>query len=314
MLDPTVLLDPAATRAGAMIDAARADAAQRPQVKAFFDDATFTVSYVVRDPGSKACAIIDSVLDYDPASGRTSQASADAVIAYVRAEGLEVVWQLETHAHADHLSAAPYLQAVLGGQLAIGENIVRVQQTFGTLFNIGSDFARDGRQFNHLFKDGEAFGIGDLQGIALHVPGHTPACMAYVIGEAVFVGDTLFMPDYGTARCDFPGGDAATLYRSIQRLLTLPDATRVFLCHDYKAPERADYAWETTIGDQRRDNVHVHAGVSEAAFVTLREARDKTLGMPRLILPSVQVNMRGGHLPEPEDNGVRYLKIPLNAV
>ncbi len=314
MLDPTVLLDPAATRAGAMIDAARADAAQRPQVKAFFDDATFTVSYVVRDPGSKACAIIDSVLDYDPASGRTSQASADAVIAYVRAEGLEVVWQLETHAHADHLSAAPYLQAVLGGQLAIGENIVRVQQTFGTLFNVGSDFARDGRQFNHLFKDGEAFGIGDLQGIALHVPGHTPACMAYVIGEAVFVGDTLFMPDYGTARCDFPGGDAATLYRSIQRLLTLPDATRVFLCHDYKAPERADYAWETTIGDQRRDNVHVHAGVSEAAFVTLREARDKTLGMPRLILPSVQVNMRGGHLPEPEDNGVRYLKIPLNAV
>ena len=297
-----------------MIDAARTDAAQRPQVKAFFDDATFTVSYVVRDPGSKACAIIDSVLDYDPASGRTSQASADAVIAYVRAEGLEVVWQLETHAHADHLSAAPYLQAVLGGQLAIGENIVRVQQTFGTLFNIGSDFARDGRQFNHLFKDGEAFGIGDLQGIALHVPGHTPACMAYVIGEAVFVGDTLFMPDYGTARCDFPGGDAATLYRSIQRLLTLPDATRVFLCHDYKAPERADYAWETTIGDQRRDNVHVHAGVSEAAFVTLREARDKTLGMPRLILPSVQVNMRGGHLPEPEDNGVRYLKIPLNAV
>ena len=297
-----------------MIDAARTDAAQRPQVKAFFDDATFTVSYVVRDPGSKACAIIDSVLDYDPASGRTSQASADAVIAYVRAEGLEVVWQLETHAHADHLSAAPYLQAVLGGQLAIGENIVRVQQTFGTLFNVGSDFARDGRQFNHLFKDGEAFGIGDLQGIALHVPGHTPACMAYVIGEAVFVGDTLFMPDYGTARCDFPGGDAATLYRSIQRLLTLPDATRVFLCHDYKAPERADYAWETTIGDQRRDNVHVHAGVSEAAFVTLREARDKTLGMPRLILPSVQVNMRGGHLPEPEDNGVRYLKIPLNAV
>ena len=297
-----------------MIDAARTDAAQRPQVTAFFDDATFTVSYVVRDPGSKACAIIDSVLDYDPASGRTSQASADAVIAYVRAEGLEVVWQLETHAHADHLSAAPYLQAVLGGQLAIGENIVRVQQTFGTLFNVGSDFARDGRQFNHLFKDGEAFGIGDLQGIALHVPGHTPACMAYVIGEAVFVGDTLFMPDYGTARCDFPGGDAATLYRSIQRLLTLPDATRVFLCHDYKAPERADYAWETTIGDQRRDNVHVHAGVSEAAFVTLREARDKTLGMPRLILPSVQVNMRGGHLPEPEDNGVRYLKIPLNAV
>ena len=306
--------DFAAVTAGAIIAAARADATLRPQVKAFFDEATFTVSYVVRDPGAKACAIIDSVLDYDPASGRTSQGSADAVIAYVRAEGLEVIWQLETHAHADHLSAAPYLQAVLGGQLAIGEEIVEVQQTFGTLFNVGSDFARDGRQFDHLFQDGEAFAIGALQAIALHVPGHTPACLAYVIGDAVFVGDTLFMPDYGTARCDFPGGDAATLYRSIQRLLTLPDATRVFLCHDYKASDRVDFAWETTIGAQRRDNVHVHAGVTEAAFVALREARDKTLDVPRLILPSVQVNMRGGHLPEPEDNGIRYLKIPLNAV
>lgn len=314
MRDPTVPLDPAAVSAGATIDAARADPNLRPQVKAFFDEATFTVSYVVRDPGSKACAIIDSVLDYDPASGRTSQGSADAVIAYVRAEGLQVVWQLETHAHADHLSAAPYLQAALGGRLAIGEKIVRVQQTFGALFNVGSDFARDGRQFDHLIQDGEAFAVGALQAIALHVPGHTPACMAYVIGDAVFVGDTLFMPDYGTARCDFPGGDAATLYRSIQRLLTLPDATRVFLCHDYKASERVDFAWETTIGVQRRDNVHVHAGVTEAAFVALREARDKTLGMPSLILPSVQVNMRGGRLPEPEDNGIRYLKIPLNAV
>ncbi|MDP2010263.1 MAG: MBL fold metallo-hydrolase [Phenylobacterium sp.] len=314
MRDPTAPPDPVAASAVAKIDAARADAALRPQVKAFFDEATFTVSYVVRDPGSKACAIIDSVLDYDPASGRTSHGSADAVIDYVRAEGLEVVWQLETHAHADHLSAAPYLQAALGGQLAIGEEIVRVQQTFGALFNVGSDFARDGRQFDHLFQDGEAFAIGALQAIALHVPGHTPACMAYVIGDTVFVGDTLFMPDYGTARCDFPGGDAATLYRSIQRLLTLPDATRVFLCHDYKAPERTEFAWETTIGEQRRENVHVHAGISEAAFVALREARDKTLGVPRLILPSVQVNMRGGHLPDPEANGVRYLKIPLNAV
>jgi glyoxylase-like metal-dependent hydrolase (beta-lactamase superfamily II) len=206
------------------------------------------------------------------------------------------------------------LQDALGGQLAIGAKIVRVQETFGKLFNVGSDFARDGRQFDHLFEDGEAFSIGGLQAVALHVPGHTPACMAYVIGDAVFVGDTLFMPDYGTARCDFPGGDAATLYRSIQRLLSLPDAARVFLCHDYKAPERAGFAWETTIGDERRDNVHVHAGVSEAAFVALRQARDKTLGMPRLILPSVQVNMRGGRLPEQEDNGVRYLKIPLNAV
>ena len=288
--------------------------ARRPSVRAFFDEATFTVSYVVRDPASSACAIIDSVLDYDPASGRTSHGSADAVIAYVRAEGLDVLWQLETHAHADHLSAAPYLQSALGGRLAIGENIVRVQDTFGKLFNTGHDFARDGRQFDHLFRDGERFSIGGLEAIALHVPGHTPACMAYVVGDAVFVGDTLFMPDYGTARCDFPGGDAATLYHSIQRLLELPDETRVFLCHDYKAPERKAFAWETTIGAQRRENVHVHSGVSEADFVMLREARDRTLEMPRLILPSVQVNMRGGHLPEPEDNGVRYLKIPLNAV
>jgi len=314
MFDPTAPSDAAATRAGAIIAAGLAEPSLRPQVTAFFDEATFTVSYVVRDPNSKACAIIDSVLDYDPASGRTSHGSADAVIAHVRHEGLEVVWQLETHAHADHLSAAPYLQAALGGRLAIGAKIVRVQQTFGTLFNVGSDFARDGRQFDHLFDDGEEFSIGSLKAVALHVPGHTPACMAYVIGDAVFVGDTLFMPDYGTARCDFPGGDAATLYRSIQRLLALPDAARVFLCHDYKAPDRLEFAWETTIGEEKRDNVHVQAGVSEAAFVELREARDNTLGMPRLILPSVQVNMRGGHLPETENNGVRYLKIPLNAV
>jgi glyoxylase-like metal-dependent hydrolase (beta-lactamase superfamily II) len=314
MSDPTALPDPAAARAGAIVAAGLADPALRPQVKAFFDAATFTVTYVVRDTGSKACAVIDSVLDYDPASGRTSHGSADAVLAYVRDESLEVVWQLETHAHADHLSAAPFLQDALGGRLAIGANIVRVQETFGKLFNVGEGFARDGRQFDHLFQDGEAFSIGGLRAIALHVPGHTPACMAYVIGDAVFVGDTLFMPDYGTARCDFPGGDAATLYRSIQRLFTLPDTTRVFLCHDYKAPERADFAWETTIGGEKRDNVHVHGGVDEGAFVSVREARDKTLGMPRLILPSVQVNMRGGHLPEPEGNGVRYLKIPLNAV
>ena len=286
----------------------------QPLIDAFFDEATFTVTYVVRDPTSSACAIIDTVLDYDPASGRTSHGSADTVIAYVRAEGLEVLWQLETHAHADHLSAAPYLQSALGGRLAIGENIVRVQETFGNLFNTGPDFARDGRQFDHLFKDGERFAIGGLEAIALHVPGHTPACMAYVVGDAVFVGDTLFMPDYGTARCDFPGGDAATLYRSIQRLLGLPGETRVFLCHDYKAPERKAFAWETTIGVQRRENVHIHSGVSEAEFVALRQARDRTLGMPRLILPSVQVNMRAGHLPEPEDNGVRYLKIPIDSV
>jgi glyoxylase-like metal-dependent hydrolase (beta-lactamase superfamily II) len=314
MRDLTAPPDPAAMRAVAIVEAARADSSRRPQVKAFFDEDTFTVSYVVRDPGSTACAIIDSVLDYDPASGRTSHASADGVAAYVRAEGLDVVWQLETHAHADHLSAAPYLQSALGGRLAIGAQIVRVQDTFGKLFNAGPDFARDGRQFDHLFQDGESFGLGGLEAIALHVPGHTPACLAYVIGDAVFVGDTLFMPDYGTARCDFPGGDAATLYRSIQRLLALPDATRVFLCHDYKAPGRTEFVWETTIGDQRRDNIHVHAGVSEAEFVALREARDRSLDMPRLILPSVQVNMRGGRMPEPEDNGVRYLKIPLDAV
>jgi glyoxylase-like metal-dependent hydrolase (beta-lactamase superfamily II) len=314
MCDPTSLSDAAVASAVAIVDAGVAAPAQRPQVKAFFDEATFTVTYVVRDPASKACAIIDSVLDYDPASGRTAHGSADAVLAYVQAEGLDVVWQLETHAHADHLSAAPYLQATLGGRLAIGEKIVRVQDTFGKLFNAGPDFARDGRQFDHLFQDGERFAIGGLQAIALHVPGHTPACLAYVIGDAAFVGDTLFMPDYGTARCDFPGGDAATLYTSIQRLLALPDKTRVFLCHDYKAPGRDTYAWETTIGAERRENVQVHEGVSEADFVALRQARDRTLDMPRLILPSVQVNMRGGHLPEPEDNGVRYLKIPLNTV
>ena len=300
--------------ATSIIEQALAASAFRPQVKAFFDEATFTVSYVVRDPNTSACAIIDSVLDYDAASGRTSERSANAVIAYVRDEGLEVVWQLETHVHADHLSAAPYLQSALGGRLAIGEKIVRVQETFGALFNAGPDFARDGRQFDHLFRDGERFSIGGLQAIALHVPGHTPACMAYVIGDAVFVGDTLFMPDYGTARCDFPGGDAATLFASIQRLLALPDEARVFLCHDYKAPGRDAFAWETTIGAQCRNNVHVHEGVSQAEFVALREARDRTLDMPRLILPSVQVNMRGGRLPGPEGNGVRYLKIPLNAV
>jgi glyoxylase-like metal-dependent hydrolase (beta-lactamase superfamily II) len=314
MQDQSASSHPALIAATAIVQAAEREAPRRPQVKAFFDEATFTVTYVVRDPASKVCAIIDSVLDYDPASGRTTHESAEAVVAYVQAEGLQVAWQLETHAHADHLSAAPYLQAALGGRLAIGEKIVRVQATFGALFNAGSDFARDGRQFDHLFEDGERFSVGGLEGVALHVPGHTPACLAYVIGDAVFVGDTLFMPDYGTARCDFPGGDAATLYRSIQRLLVLPDETRVFLCHDYKAEGRTEFLWESTIGAQRRDNIHVHDGVTEAEFVTLRETRDRTLGMPQLILPSVQVNMRGGHLPEAEGNGVRYLKIPLNAV
>lgn len=283
-------------------------------VRAFFDEATFTVSYVVHDPATSRAAIIDSVLDYDPASGRTSFQSADAILAYVQQENLTVDWLLETHAHADHLSAAPYLQAKLGGKLAIGAEIVTVQTIFGKLFNAGTEFARDGSDFDRLFKDGDQFQIGTLPAMALHVPGHTPADLAYVIGDAVFCGDTLFMPDYGTARADFPGGDARQLFRSIRRLLSLPAATRVFLCHDYKAPGRDSYAWETSIGAERAANVHVHDGVTEDEFVAMREARDATLGMPRLIMPSVQVNMRGGHLPPPESNGIRYLKIPLDAV
>lgn len=286
--------------------------APAPQVKTFFDPATFTASHVVRDPRSSACAIIDTVLDFDMASGRTATGSAAALVQYVRDEGLQVQWLLETHAHADHLSAAPWLQQQVGGQLAIGAHITRVQDTFGNIFNAGADFSRDGSQFDHLFADGAAFAIGHLQAVALHVPGHTPACMAYVIGDAVFPGDTLFMPDYGTARCDFPGGSARQLYRSIQRLLGLPDATRVFVCHDYKAAGRDRFAWETTIGAQRSANVHVHEGVSEDMFVEMREKRDATLPMPRLLLPSVQVNMRAGHMPAPDDNGVRYLKLPLD--
>jgi glyoxylase-like metal-dependent hydrolase (beta-lactamase superfamily II) len=300
--------------AAALVRQALGDEAATPLVKAFFDEGTWTVSYVVRDPGSRSAAIIDSVLDFDPASGRTSTPSADAIVAHVQAHGLEVEWLLETHAHADHLSAAPYLQQRLGGKLAIGGEIQRVQKVFGTLFNAGTEFSRDGSQFDHLFSDGETFRIGGLDAVALHVPGHTPADMAYVIGNAAFIGDTLFMPDYGTARADFPGGDARQLYRSIRKLLSLPPETRLFMCHDYKAPGRTEYRWETTVADQRSHNVHVHDGVSEDEFVAMREARDKTLAMPKLILPSVQVNMRAGHLPEPEDNGIRYLKLPLNAI
>lgn len=282
----------------------------QPQVQAFFDPATY--SYVVTDPGSKRCAIIDSVLDYDPASGRTSHNSADRLIQYVKDHQLQVDWLLETHVHADHLSAAPYLKRELGGQLAIGENITIVQNTFGKLFNAGTEFATDGRQFDHLFKDGDSFQIGAIEARAIHTPGHTPACMTYLIGDAGFVGDTLFMPDYGTARCDFPGGDAHTLFQSIRKLFALPDATRLFMCHDYKAPGRDDYLFETTVAEQREHNVHVHEGIGEADFVAMRSARDATLGMPTLILPSVQVNMRGGQLPPAEDNGTRYLKIPLD--
>ena len=283
-----------------------------PAVRTFFDEPTNTATHVVHDPATGAAAIIDSVLDFDQASGRTSHASADAIIAYVEEAGLTVEWQIETHAHADHLSAAPYLQERLGGTLVIGQHITTVQRVFGEIFNEDDRFARDGSQFDRLMADGERFTLGELEGIVLHTPGHTPACMAWIIGDALFTGDTLFMPDYGTARADFPGGDAATLYRSIRRLMELPGETRVFLCHDYKAVGRDDYAWETTIAAERTGNVHVHDGVSEADFVTMREARDRTLGMPKLILPSIQVNMRAGHLPEPEANGTRYLKLPLN--
>ena len=286
--------------------------ARLPTIRTFFDEATFTATHVVYDPATKRAAIIDSVLDFDQAAGRTSHESSDAVIAYVREQGLTVDWLLETHAHADHLSDAPYLQQKLGGTLAIGRDIVTVQDVFGKVFNEPAVFARDGSLFDRLMSDGETFQVGELGAIALHVPGHTPACLAYVIGDAAFVGDTLFMPDYGSARADFPGGDARTLYRSIRRLMQLPTETRVFLCHDYKAPGRDTYDWETTIGAEHSGNVHVHDGVSEDDFVAMREARDKTLGMPRLILPSIQVNIRAGHLPEPEENGVSYLKLPLN--
>lgn len=283
-------------------------------VEAFFDPATFTYSYLVIDPSSQRCAIIDSVLDYDPASGRTSFASADRMIAFVKEHDLKVDWLLETHVHADHLSAAPYLQRELGGQLAIGENITVVQDTFGKLFNAGTEFATDGRQFDHLFKDGDTFQIGNIAAQAMHTPGHTPACMTYLIGDAGFVGDTLFMPDYGTARCDFPGGDARTLFQSIRKLFTLPGSTRLFMCHDYKAPGRDDFRNQTTVAEERAHNVHVHEGIDEASFVAMRSSRDATLGMPTLILPAVQINMRAGQLPPAEDNGTRYLKIPLDVL
>lgn len=287
---------------------------KRPDVTAFFDEPTFTVSYVVKDPDSNACAIVDSVLDFDQASGRTSRASADEIIRFVRDNDLSVEWILETHVHADHLSAAPYLKTEVGGKTAIGWNVARVQDVFGDLFNAEAGFARDGSQFDHLLKDGEEIQIGGLTLKAMWTPGHTPACMTYVIGDAAFVGDTLFMPDFGTARCDFPGGDAATLYQSIQKIFSLPPETRLFMCHDYKAPGRDEFVWETTVADEKAGNIHVKDGTSEEDFVRFRTERDATLAMPRLILPSVQVNMRAGELPPPEDNGQRYLKLPLDAV
>ncbi len=285
---------------------------QRPIVTHFFDEPTNTFSYVVQDHDSSACAIIDSVLDFDYAAGRTDVRSANQIIAFVREKRLEVAWVLETHVHADHLSAAPYLHDQLGGKTGIGAHIVEVQEIFGKAFNAGTEFARDGSQFDALFNEGDTFTIGSLEGRVLHTPGHTPACLTYVIGDAAFVGDTLFMPDYGTARCDFPGGDARTLYHSIQKVLSLPEQTRLFLCHDYKAPGRDAYQHETTVAEQRQANVHVHDGISEEEFVKMRTERDATLGMPRLIIPSVQVNMRAGELPPAEDNGQVYLKVPIN--
>ena len=285
----------------------------KPDVRAFFDAATWTLTYVVKDPDSAHCAIIDSVLDYDAASGRTRTESADRVIAMIQADDLIVDWILETHVHADHLSAAPYLHRALGGQIGIGNHIVDVQTIFAALFNVEPEFKRDGSQFDALFDDNETFQIGGMTATAMHTPGHTPACMSYLIGDALFVGDTLFMPDYGTARCDFPGGDARTLYQSIQRLLALPPETRMFLCHDY-LPNGRELTYQTTVEAQRRSNIHAHSGISEEEFVTMRTAKDQTLSMPTLILPSVQINMRAGQLPPAEANGTRYLKIPLDAV
>ena len=282
-------------------------------VEGFFDPATSTISYIVFDRHSKQCAVVDSVLDFDPKSGRTSTQSADRVIARIRELGGKLEWILETHVHADHLSAAPYIKEQLGGKLGIGKEITTVQTVFGRVFNAGTEFARDGSQFDHLFADEEAFRIGTLEARALHTPGHTPACMTYLIEDAAFVGDTLFMPDYGTARCDFPGGDAHKLYRSIRRVLALPPETRLFMCHDYM-PAGREPRWETTVAEERARNVHVHDGISEEQFIDMRKSRDAKLDMPVLILPSVQVNMRAGRLPEPENNGMRYLKIPLNAV
>ena len=282
-----------------------------PNVTAFFDQATNTISFVVKDPNSRKCAIVDSVLDFDYASGRTDTKSADEIIAHVRANDLEVEWILETHVHADHLSAAPYLQEKLGGKIGIGDRITVVQDTFGKVFNEGTEFQRDGSQFDRLFEDGDTYMIGNMPAFAIYTPGHTPACMTHVMGDAAFVGDTLFMPDGGSARADFPGGDARTLFRSIQKILALPAETKLYMCHDYKAPGRDTYAWETTVGEQRERSVHIKEGISEDAFVKMRETRDATLAVPRLLLPSIQTNIRAGRFPEAEANGVHYLKIPV---
>ncbi len=285
-----------------------------PDVTGFFDEATNTISYVVADPDTQHCAIVDSLLDYDQASGRTTTNSADKLVAFVRQNGLTCEWIIDTHVHADHLTAAPYIREQLGGKTAIGDKIPVVQRVFGEIFNEGQSFHTDGSQFDHLFEPGESYRVGNIEARALPTPGHTPACMTHLIGDAMFVGDTIFMPDFGTARCDFPGGDAGTLYDSIQMLFDFPDETRMFLCHDYKAPGRGEFVWETTIGEQKRSNIHVKDGTSREDFIKMRNARDAMLDMPKLILPSVQVNMRAGDMPPPEDNGIRYMKVPINAL
>jgi glyoxylase-like metal-dependent hydrolase (beta-lactamase superfamily II) len=283
----------------------------KPDVKAFFDPETNTISYVVTNPVSRACAVIDPVMNMDYAAGRIDFKSADEIISYIKENGLKLEWLIETHAHADHLSAAPYIQGKLGGELGIGENIREVQETFGKVFNEGTEFRRDGSQFDRLFRDGDTYHIGTQPAFVMHTPGHTPACMTHVIGNAAFVGDTLFMPDGGTARADFPGGDARVLYRSIKKVLSLPPQMRLFMCHDY-GPNGREIRWEASVGEERANNIHVHDGISEDEFVTMRTARDRTLAMPKLIIPSIQVNIRGGKLPDPEPDGQRYLKVPLN--
>jgi len=284
-----------------------------PDVKAFFDTASFTVSYVVSDPTTHRAAILDPVLNFDPVSGRCSTESADQMIAYLNEASLEVDWILETHVHADHLSSAPYLKGQLGGKTAIGAGVTAVQDEFKTLFNM-MDLASDGSQFDQLFDDGESFKLGCIDAQVIATPGHTPACVTYVIGDSAYVGDTLFMPDFGTARTDFPGGSAEQLYHSIQKIFALQGDTRLFMCHDYKAPGRDEFAWETSVKEQRVNNIHINKNISEAAFVALREGRDAQLGVPKLILPSIQVNIRAGQLPDPEDNGIRYLKTPIDAL
>ena len=289
------------------------DLSVKPEVTAFFDEPTNTVSYVVKDPDSNACAIIDSVMDIDYAAGRIAYESANAIIAFIQKNGLKLEWLIETHVHADHLSGAPYIQGKRGGKIGIGENITIVQETFGKIFNEGTEFQRDGSQFDHLFKDGDAYRIGTMTAHAMHTPGHTPACVTHVTGDAAFVGDTLFMPDGGSARADFPGGDARTLYRSIKRVLSLPETTRLFMCHDY-GPNGRDIRWETTVAEQRAHNIHVKDGITEDEFVAAREARDKTLAMPKLIIPSLQVNLKAGKLPAPDESGKRFLKVPINGL